>query len=543
MTHPMTHAAGDGEHFDVIVVGSGGGLIGAYAAAARGLRTLVIEKTEHVGGTTAYSGAGIWLPGNAAEVRAGIEGGPEAARPYLDAIVGDDSPVELREAYLQGGVQMIAELEENPHFQHFEWRGVPDYFPEAPGSLKGGRTIFPPEIDRAALGKLEPLVRRPLWTERWGVDAGSTMVGGQALIARALLAFVETGHGTIRTNARFERLIVEDGNVIGVEVTTDAGPTTFFADRGVLLAAGGFEHNRELRQRYQPPMTDEWTSGCAGNTGDALVAGIEVGAATALLDEAWFAPGIIAPDQRAIFFTMVWSGIWVNGAGERFMNERLPYDRAGHELLRNHLASDIAHVPAHWVFDHRQIEQHAFAGTLPVDPQVPDWFDVDRWRDAGVLHQADTLDELAELIGVPAGNLTKTVETFNGFAVAGVDEDFHRGETPWDRVTARMIGPHLDGPNKCLGVIDQPPYYAVQIALTDLGTKGGLVTDGHARVLRPDGSVIGGLYASGNTMAPMSGRVYPGAGAPIGAAMTFSYLAAVDMAATRPARARSEVTR
>ena len=148
---------------------------------------------------------------------------------------------------------------------------------------------------------------------------------------------------------------------------SDGSPVRFLADRGVLLAAGGFERNRELRQQYQPPMTDEWTRGCPGNTGDALAAGIEIGADTALLDEAWFAPGIVVPDGRPVFYTMVWSGIWVNDAGERFMNERLPYDRAGHEILRLHRATGVSHLPTHWVFDQRQVD-HGGVRPLPVDP-------------------------------------------------------------------------------------------------------------------------------------------------------------------------------
>ena len=220
-------------------------------------------------------------------------------------------------------------------------------------------------------------------------------------------------------------------------------------------------------------MTDEWTSGVPSNTGDALLAGIDVGADTALLDEAWFAPGVVAPDGRPVFYTMVWSGIWVNAAGERFMNERLPYDRAGHEILRAQAATGVSHLPAHWVFDQRQVDRNAF-DMLPVDPPVPGWFDVEQWIEAGALVRADTLEELAEQIGVPAGALAKTVEQFNEFAVAGVDEQFHRGETPWDRVTALLFGAHEDGPNRCLGVIDRAPFYAVRVVVTDLGTKGGL---------------------------------------------------------------------
>ena len=517
------------DRFDVIVVGSGGGLIGAYAAARRGLRTLVIEKTEFVGGTTAYSGAGIWLPGNPAEVRAGLEGGPEAARPYLDAIIGDDAPVALREAYLATGPAVVEELEADPAFGQFEWRGVPDYFWDAPGALRSGRTIFPTDLARSELGDLEPLVRRPLWTERWGVERGDVMTGGQALIGRALLAFMGTGNGTVRTETAFDRLIVENHRVVGVEAITNGERVELLADRGVLLAAGGFERNRELRQQHQSPITDQWTSGSPVNTGDALLAGIEAGADTALLDEAWFAPGVIAPDGLPVFYTMVWSGIWVNADGKRFMNERLPYDRAGHELLRAHRESGVSNLPTHWVFDQRQVDNDAFR-MLPVDPPVPDWFDVEAWIDAGVLIRADTLEELAEAIGVPADALGATVDEFNDFARTGVDEDFHRGETPWDRVVAHMMGKHTDGPNMCLGIIGEAPFYAVQVVVTDLGTKGGLVTDDHARVLRPDGSTIAGLYASGNTMAPALGRIYPGAGGPIGSAMVFSYLAALDMA-------------
>ncbi|MFJ9127755.1 FAD-dependent oxidoreductase [Streptomyces sp. NPDC102340] len=516
--------------YDVIVVGSGAGLIGAYAAASRGLRTLVIEKTGYVGGTTAYSGAGIWLPGNAAELRAGVEDSPDLARPYLDAIVGDDSPAALREAFLQAGPVLIDELEKNSRFGQFIWQGVPDYFAGQPGSLPQGRTIFPPNLDRSELGDLEPLVRRPLWTERWGVDVEPVMVGGQALIGRALLAFVETGNGTVLTNTALEHLIVEDGAVVGVEARTEGKPVTLRADKGVLLAAGGYERNSELRQRFQPGVTDEWTQGCEGNTGDALTAGIEAGAGTRLLDESWFAPGLVVPGTRPVFYTSVWSGIWVNSAGQRYLNERLPYDRAGHEMLKAHRSSAVSHLPTYWVFDQRQIDNEQAFTTLPVAPHVPGWFDVEKFVAAGVLKRADTLEELARLIGLPEGALTASVERFNGYARSGKDEQFGRGEAPWDLMIAYMAGPHTDGPNPCLGVIGKPPFYAATMVLSDLGTKGGLTTDGHARVLRPDGSVITGLYASGNTMAPMSGRIYPGAGGPVGSSMAFSYIAAVDMA-------------
>ena len=146
----------------------------------------------------------------------------------------------------------------------------------------------------------------------------------------------------------------------------------------------------------------------------------------------------MAPDGRAVFYTMVWSGIWVNAAGERFMNERLPYDRAGHEILRVQAETGVSTLPTYWVFDQRQVDRNAF-DMLPVDPPVPGWFDVEPWIEAGALVRADTLEELAEQIGVPAGALSKSVEQFNEFAVSGVDEQFHRGETPWDRVDGAAL--------------------------------------------------------------------------------------------------------
>lgn len=521
------------ERYDVVVVGSGGGLIGAYAAARRGLRTLVIEKASHVGGTTAYSGAGIWLPGNAAVLRAGVDDSVDLGLEYLNALVGDDAPLELQEAYLRAGPPMIDELERDDAFGEFEWRHIPDYFEGTPGFLRQGRTIFPADIDRSELGDLEPMVRPPLWTERWGTPAPERMVGGQALTARSLLALMRTGNATVLTDTALTGLVVVDGRVVGVDAEHDGEPVRYLADRGVLLAAGGYDRNRELRQRYHSPLTDEWTSGCPENTGDALAAATDIGADVALLDEAWFAPGVVTPTGGPIFCTMVWGGVWVNAAGERFMNERLPYDRAGHELMRLHNSSDVAHIPAHWVFDQRQVDHDGFR-MLPVDPPVPDWFDVDRWLEAGVLQRANTLEELAALIDVPAGALVATVEEYNGFARSGTDERFGRGEAPWDRVIANVVEPHTDGPNKCLGVLDAPPYYAIQVVVTDLGTKGGVRTDERARVLRSDGSVIDGLYASGNTMAPATGRIYPGAGGPIGCAMAFSWLAALDMAGEDP---------
>ncbi|MFI6338930.1 FAD-binding protein [Streptomyces sp. NPDC050535] len=521
--------------YDVIVIGSGGGLVGAYVAASRGLRTLVVEKTDVVGGTVAYSGAGLWFPGSAPLRRAGVEDDAENARTYLRDVVADGSRERLQDAYLRAGAELIDELEQNPWFQSFVHGPVPDYYSWRPGGTPAGRTVFPPALPVAELGELFDLVRRSLPTERWGFDEGPVVSGGRALIGRALAAFLETGNGTLRLNTALENLVVEDGRVVGVEAVSGGERVRFRAGRGVLLAAGGFERDRELRERYQQvPLTGEWSNGAPANTGDALRAGIAVGADTDLLDEAWFVPGLVQPDGLPVFHTGTRGGIWVNGAGERFVNETRPYDQAGHEIVRLHATTGVRHIPCHWVFDQRQLDRDSIGG--PPDQPLPE-----EWLKSGALKKADTLEELARLIDVPFDALDRTVKEFNGYAPTGTDERFHRGESPWDRMFHHIVPFPADPrqnfaarsvpgyPNPLLLPIDTPPFYAATIVPSDIGTKGGLRIDEHARVLRPDGRPIEGLYATGNTAAPMSGRVYPGAGTPIGSSLAFGYLAVLDI--------------
>lgn len=538
--------ANEGTHedtYDVIVVGSGGGgTVGAYLAAARGLRTALIEKADVVGGTTSYAGAGIWFPGSAPIVRAGLDDTVDAARTYLRSVVDDPSRHDLLDAYLSGGIAVIDELEKSRWFPPFFHAAIPEYYSSAPGFSPVGRTIFPVDLPAEELGDAAELVRPQLYTERWGVEAGPVLLGGRALVGRALGAFLETGNGTLLRNTALESLIVEDGRVVGVETTGDGGPRRLRATRGVILAAGGFEHNAELRARHQGDfLTGEWSNGAPTNTGDALQAAVAVGAATELLDEAWFVPGVVRPDGRPIFHTGTRGGIWVNAAGERFVNETRPYDQAGHELYRLHRTSGVSHLPAHWVFDQRQLDRYSLGGSPDVPPG-------EEWFTSGALRKADTLEELADVLGVPADALQATVDRFNGFAATGVDLDFHRGETPWDLFSSKIVGypagprrgypapPDPELPNPLLEPIGTGPFYAATVLLSDIGTKGGLRIDTSARVLREDGRPIGNLYAIGNTAAAVMGRVYPGAGGPIGTGLAFAYNAVSDLSgAAQPA--------
>lgn len=534
------------EIYDVVVVGSGGGgMIGGYLAATRGLRTLIIEKTDRVGGTTSYSGAGLWFPGSAPVTRAGIdESDGQAAREYLRAVVGDDSRAELHDAYLSAGPRLIDELEKNPWFGEFTHMPVPDYFAGLPGATPHGRTVFPAPITVAELGDKADLVRKSIYTERYGHTEDETLVGGRAFIARALAAFLATGNGEIRVNTALSSLIVEDGRIVGVEASTDGGHVGLRAERGVLLAAGGFEHNAELRAKYGTiPSTGDWSDGVDSNEGDALLAGIAVGADTELMDEAWYVPGVVQPDGKPVFNHASRGGIWVNAEGRRFTNETAPYDQAGHAIRDGERDTDVSHTPTYWVFDHKQLTRDGFGGKSPQTPIADEWFT------SGALKKADTLEELAALIDLPTAELTASVQTFNGYVDGGVDEEFHRGETPWDQMCQFIVGyPALpeqnfvvpieaEGPNPLIVSIDSPPYYAATLLLSDIGTKGGLKTDADARVLSAGGGPITGLYATGNTMAAMSGPVYPGAGTPIGSALAFAYQAVSHIAGDGGARA------
>jgi 3-oxosteroid 1-dehydrogenase len=289
-----------------------------------------------------------------------------------------------------------------------------------------------------------------------------------------------------------------------------------------MLASGGFEKNLEMRERYQPsPITTDWTTGAPSNTGGGIAAGVAAGADVALMDDAWWGPTI--PLTGGPYFCLAErnlpGSIIVNQAGRRYANEASPYVDAVHAMYDGE-QTGVRHVPSWMVLDQRYRNRYLFAGLGPRQP-FPG-----RWYEHGTVFRANTLESLANKIGVSADGLRDTVAQFNEMARAGVDTDFHRGDSAYDK----YYGDPKVRPNPSLGPIDRPPYYAVKIVPGDLGTKGGIVTDARARALRPDGSVIAGLYAAGNASSAVMGRTYAGAGSTIGPAMTFGYLAALDIA-------------
>ncbi|GAB3264138.1 3-oxosteroid 1-dehydrogenase [Nocardioides dilutus] len=544
----------------MVVVGAGGaGMCAALAAAKRGHETLLVERSAYFGGSTARSGGGVWMPGNYALKAAGQVSHDDLAQAklYLDSIVGDDVPKVRRDTYLERGPEVLEFVRAHTPLR-FEW--VPDYadyHPEAPGGRPAGRSCEPVPLDARSLGdeldRLHPQYTKApanmivtqadfrkisLGLRTWRGPA--TMVKvlvkrvislllrrrmfamGNAIAIGLRQGLIDAGV-PVAYETELTGLTLEDGRVVGVEVSHAGTTHAIRARRGVVLGSGGFEKNLEMREKYQPhPTSVEWTTGSEFNAGGGILAGIAAGAQTDLMDDAWWGPTIPLPNGPwfCLAERNLPGSIIVNQAGERYMNEALPYVEAVHAMYDGE-ATGVGHVPSWMVIDQRYRNRYLFAGLSPRQP-FPG-----RWYKHGTVKKASTIEALAAEIEVPAEALGATIERFNGFASAGVDEDFHRGESAYDKYYS---DPTVK-PNPSLHVIDQAPFYAVKIVPGDLGTKGGLVTDERARVLRPDGSVIPGLYAAGNVSSAVMGHTYAGPGATIGPALAFGYLAVEDITA------------
>lgn len=543
--------------YDVVVVGSGAaGMTAALTAARQGLSCVVVEKAPTFGGSAARSGAGIWLPNNSVIKAAGVPDTPAKAAQYLAAVVGDDVPADRQKAFLDHGPAMLSFVMANSPLR-FRWmEGYSDYYPELPGGLPNGRSIEPDQFDGNLLGaelaRLNPAyLATPAgmvvfsadykWLALTAVSVKGLAVATEclargtkaALLGQKPLTMGQALAGGLRAgllgadvpvwlNTPLTDLYTESGAVKGVVVSRNGSPGLVRARRGVIVGSGGFEHNAAMRAQYQEqPVGTRWTVGAKENTGDGIRAGQRAGAEVALMDDAWWGPAVDTPGQAwfCLAERTLPGGLLVNGSGARFVNEAGPYSDVVHTMYEKDTSS-ASHIPAWLIVDQNYRNRYLFKDIAPTFP-FPD-----EWYDAGAVHKAWTLDALAGAIGVPAAALRSTVDRFNSLARQGDDTDFGRGDSVYDHY---YTDPSVR-PNSCLAPLWLPPYYALRIVPGDLGTKGGLLTDARARVLRPDGTVIAGLYAAGNASAAVMGRSYAGAGSTIGPAMTFGYVAALDLA-------------
>jgi 3-oxosteroid 1-dehydrogenase len=570
----MTAGASEWDGFDhvvdVLIVGSGaGGMAAALTAQASGLDALVVEKSSYFGGSTALSGGGIWVPGAPAQRREGYTPSPEGVVEYLLKITGGLVSEERIRQYVESAPQMLEFLENLSGWFEFVWKpGYADYYPELPGGSELGSTINVPPIDLRKLGVDEQKLLKPLALAPKGIWLGpkelrtfyrirqswagkgvllkliSRMVRarvfgermaaiGQSLAARLRLAMTERGIPLWLDSPMVEVLTDPDGSVTGAVVERDGSKQRIGARLGVILASGGFDHDLAWRKEQLPVVEQDWSFGNPAAMGDGIRAGQKVGAATDLLDEAWWFPAIQWPDGRMQFMLnerMMPAQFIVNGDGKRFINEAAPYMDFGHAMIDGQ-KSGVTHIPCWLITDHRSWNRYVVAGHLPI-PKIPGApVPTGRkvppaWLESGVVKAAMNWDEMAGKIGVPARQLSETAGRFNELARKGHDDDFNRGDSVYDNYYG---DPTLPNPN--LYPLGDPPYYAFRIVLGDLGTSGGLRTDEYARVLRPDDTVVRGLYAVGNNAAAVMGRSYAGAGATIGPAMTFGFVAAKHLAA------------
>ncbi|AMO61415.1 3-ketosteroid-delta-1-dehydrogenase [Mycolicibacterium phlei] len=545
---------------DLLVVGAGTGMAAALAAHERGLSVLIVEKSSYVGGSTARSGGALWLPASTVINNQGGADTAERANTYLRSVVGETSPEKRTAAFVANVGATIELLRRTTPMKLFWAKEYSDYHPEAPGGTAVGRTCECRPLNTAVLGEYLPRLRPgvmevkipmpttgadyrwlnlmsriprkglPVVAKRLGQGVGGLLLGrryaagGQALAAGMFAGVLRAGI-PIWTDTALQRLVTEGDRVTGAVLTHGDAEITVTARRGVVLAAGGFDHNMDMRWKFQSERLGEHLSlGADTNTGDAIRIAQDAGAAIDLMDQSWwfpaFAPLPGQPPKVMLAERSLPGSFIVDETGARFVNEACDYMSFGQRILERERAGNP--VDEMWmVFDQKYRNSYVMAAELFPRMPIPQ-----SWYDAGIAHTATSFGELARKMGVDENTFTATARRFNESAVAGMDLDFQRGASAYDR----YYGDPTVTPNPNLRPLDKGPFFAVKLVLSDLGTCGGLRADENARVLREDGSAVDGLYAIGNTAANVFGATYPGAGATIAQGLVYGYIAAAHAA-------------
>jgi 3-oxosteroid 1-dehydrogenase len=547
---------------DLLIAGSGGGgMVAALAALDSGIEPLIVEKQALIGGATGMSGGMVWLPNNPLMQAEGIPDSHEDGLAYFDDVVGDigdaSSPAR-REMFLTAGSAMIDFLVRKG-VRLVRCPGYSDYYPNHKGGNAAGRSVEGIPYDAAALGDWRDKVQRmdKNWNRGFVVKTSELrsvqyfnrsprafgvamkvflrthaarlrgrdiLTNGASIIGQMLEVLIDVrGEPPVWTNTAMDDLIVEDGRVVGARVTRDGASLKVLARKGVLLAAGGFSRNADMRRRYSGDQPNEakWSLANPGDTGEVLQTAMRLGAKTDLLDEAWWLPSVFVADPRARAIGQARQrpgAIYVDGTGRRFCNESNSYVEVGKAMYANKA------VPCWQIFDEGYVRRYVSGANPFKDRHMPEGV-----IEQGAVVRGDTVADLAGQIDVPADALDHTVKRFNEFAVQGLDPDFGRGQSAYNV----CLGDPGYKPNAALGPLDRAPYYAARVFPADVGTCGGVITNEHAQVIDEQDQVIEGLYATGNVTATVMGRTYLGAGGSIANTMVFGYVAARH-AAGRP---------
>ena len=540
--------------YDVVVMGSGAaGLTAALVAAKAGLRVCVLEKAPQFGGTTAISGGGIWIPGSPQAKAAGVSDSVETALGYVLGVVGNRAERALIDAYLAAGPAMIEWLAANSEAQFLISPPSSDWYPEVPGAVEFGRLLAPEEYDGRKLGKhfnrlshprhefnapggmmidlfdLPYIARLPapgaLWhmakiAIRFALDKrklgrGSRLTMGTALAGRLLRSVLDAGVELFE-NAPVEGLIVEDGKVVGVTATVNGQKTVVQAASGVILAAGGFSANAEMRKAYIPYAEQHVSILPYANTGDGIAAAQAAGAVMGADNHANAVWAVVSKRTRADghveryahLIDMSKPGcIAVDRRGARFGNEA-----SVHFVEAMHATGN---VPAHIVADAKFVKKYGFGLVLPGGGKIKELVA------CGYLKRGATLGDLAAQIDVDPAGLEATVAANNACAATGIDAEFGKGSSRIDR----EIGDPGHAPNPCLGPIGQGPYYAIEIFPGDGSTTVGVRIDAQCRVIGTDGAPISGLYAAGLDANSIWQGKSPAHGCNVGPAMVTGFIA------------------
>jgi succinate dehydrogenase/fumarate reductase flavoprotein subunit len=554
----------DQDAVDLVVIGSGAaGFSAALTAAIDGARVLLVERTAHVGGTTALSAATTWVPGTKRGLAVNPEDTPERVATFLNNAVGERSNPQLRQAFIDKGPQAIANLEDHSALQ-FQVRLLhPDYLSELEGSVLCGRAIEPQPFDGKLLGPNIDLVRRPIpeftvldgmmvdrddifhllrltenfksfsysmriilrhYWDKVAHPRSTRWVMGNAMIGRMLYSYIQR-KGLLVTHTEVTELIQNENGIQGVVLEQNGKRISLHSKRGVVMASGGFNRHTHRRAEMLPGAKTEWSPSAPGHTGLAqdlaLKAGAQLG--TGGLSHAFWAPVSIrkrADGSTASFPHFVMDRgkpgmITVDSQGRRYVNESTSYHLFGMAMQAHHGHTPC--IPSWLVCDAGALKRYGIGMIRPggkaLSPFLAD----------GYLKQGLSLKDLALQIKVPADSLEATVARFNTMADQGVDTDFERGTTAYQRANGDAT---WSGSNCCLGALREGPFFAIALYPGDIGAATGLMTNEHAQALNAKGDAIQGLYACGNDMHSIMGGVYPAPGITLGPAITFGYLAA-----------------